>query len=126
MKTIARLLPVMLIATALAAPAHAVTQTGFHREMNDMTSSVLEGRQVIGMNGHRLGYILAVNDRTRMIELQTPGGIAVSLRESRLRFFGGDVLAPNTTRNDVLAMERRQTGHTVAMNIDMGRGGLRG
>jgi hypothetical protein len=36
------------------------------------------------------------------------------------------VVAPNITRNNVLAMERRQTGRTVAMNIDMGRGGLRG
>ena len=42
------------------------------------------------MNGQRLGYILAVNDHERMVDLQTPGGIAVSLPESRLRFFGGD------------------------------------
>jgi hypothetical protein len=30
------------------------------------------------------------------------------------------------TCNDLLAMERRQTGRTVAVNIDMGRGDLRG
>lgn len=121
MNNIARLLPAMLIATAFAVPAHALTQTGIHQGM-EMTSSLLEGRQVIGMNGHRLGYILAVNDHARMVELQTSKGIAVSMPESRLRLLGGEVFATNMTRKDLVAMERRQTGRTVATNIDL-RGG---
>ena len=122
MNNIARLLPAMLIATAFAVPAHALTQTGIHQGM-EMTSSLLEGRQVIGMNGHRLGYVLAVNDHARMVELQTSKGIAVSLPESRLRSSWRGGICANMTRQDLLAMERRQTGRTVATNVDLRRRG---
>ena len=115
MKIIVKLLPALLIATTLAVPAHATPRSSQSVTM----SGTLEGRNVIGMDGRRLGYILAVNDHARMVELQTPGGIAVSMPESRIHLFGGEVLVPNMTRGDVLAMERRQTGRTVAVNIDL-------
>src|SRR6185437_187161 len=80
-----------------------------------MKSSNLEGKRVIGKNGAMLGYVLAVNDHARLVDLQTPGGIAITLPESRLRMFGGQVYALNMGRHDVLAMERNQTGRTMAM-----------
>jgi hypothetical protein len=126
MKNIAKLLPAMLIAATLALPAQAAVLHGSQSGMTAMTSRTLEGRNVIGMNGKRLGYILAVNNGTRMVELQTPGGIAVSMPESRLRLFGGEVVAINMTRGDVVAMARRQTGRTVAVNLDLRDRGLRG
>jgi hypothetical protein len=86
-----------------------------------MHSSKLEGQMVIGKNGKMLGYVLAVNDRARMIELQTPGGIAISVPEWKLREFGGQLVATNMTRQDVLAMERSQTGRTVAIDVRHGR-----
>jgi hypothetical protein len=91
-----------------------------------MHSSQLEGQMVIGKDGYMLGYVLAVNDGSRLIDMQTPGGIAISLPESRLREFGGELLALNMTRQDVLAMERSQTGRTVAMNVDLRHGHSRG
>ena len=129
MKTKATLFAALLTAAALAAPANANSlSSGSHisNSSHMMQSSMLEGRQVIGMDGHRLGYVIAVNDRARLIELQTPGGIAVSVPESRFRAFDGQLFAINMNRNDVVALERRQTGRTVGINLDLGRRHLRG
>ena len=114
MKTTAGLFSALLMGAALisVSPAQAMSAVG-------MRPSMLEGREVIGMGGHRLGYVLAVNDRARLIELQTPGGVAITMPESRLRLFGGNLFAVNMNRNDVLAMARRQTGRTVAINLDL-------
>ena len=125
MKITAKLMPAVLLAAAMAVPAYAQTSynpahQSFMKGMQpSIRSSNLEGQTVIGKNGKMLGYVLAVNDRARMIDLQTPGGIAISVPESRLREFGGQLLAVNMTRQDVLAMERSQTGRTMAMNIDL-------
>jgi len=118
MKITAKLISAVLFAAAMAVPAYA--QTSHHQSLN-MHSSKLEGQMVIGKNGKMLGYVLAVNDRARMIELQTPGGIAISVPEWKLREFGGQLIATNMTREDVLAMERRQTGRTVAIDVRHGR-----
>ena len=124
MSITAKLMPAVLLAAAMAVPAYAQTS---HKGMeSSMHSSKLEGQMVIGKDGHMLGYVLAVNDGSRLIDMQTPGGIAISLPESRLREFGGELLALNMTRQDVLAMERSQTGHTVAMNVDLRHGHSRG
>ena len=132
MKITTKLMPAVLLAAAMVVPAYAQTSynpdhQSFMKGMKpSMKSSNLEGRMVVGKNGKMLGYVLAVNDRARMIDLQTPGGIAISMPESRLREFGGQLVAINVTRQDVLAMERSQTGRTLATNIDLRPGGSRG
>ena len=78
----------------------------------------LEGRPVSGSHGERLGYILAVDQDTDMVELQTPRGIAVAMPASLLVEKHGRVIAPTTSRADVTAMAKTQTGRTVAINID--------
>jgi hypothetical protein len=78
----------------------------------------LEGRLVSGSHGERLGYILAVDQDTRMIELQTPRGIAVAMPAVLLVEKHGRVIAPTTSRADVMAMAKTQTGRTVAINVD--------
>ena len=130
MKITAKLIPAVLFAAAMAVPAYA--QTSYNPEHQSfmkgmqpiMRSSKLEGQMVIGKNGKMLGYVLAVNDRARTIDLQTPGGIAISVPEWKLREFGGQLIATNMTHQDVLAMERSQTGRTVA--IDVRHGHFRG
>jgi len=132
MKITAKWIPAVLFAAAMAVPAYAQTSynpehQSFMRGMEpSMKSSNLEGKRVIGKNGAMLGYVLAVNDHARLVDLQTPGGIAITLPESRLRMFGGQVYALNMGRHDVLAMERNQTGRTMAMNIDLRHGRSRG
>ena len=125
MKITAKLMPAVLLAAMMAVPAFAQTSynpshQAFMKGMEPhMKASNLEGKRVIGKNGAVLGYVLAVNDRARVIDLQTPGGIAITLPESRLRMFGGQVYALNMGRHDVLAMERSQAGRTTAMNMDL-------
>jgi hypothetical protein len=132
MKITAKLMPAVLLAAAMVVPAYAQTSyipehQSFMRGMEpSMKSSTLEGKRVIGKNGAMLGYVLAVNDRARLADVQTPGGIAITLPESKLRIFGGQVYALNMDRHDVLAMERSQTGRTLAMNIDLRHGHSRG
>ena len=86
----------------------------------------LEGRPVSGSHGQRLGYILAVDQDTRMIELQTPRGIAVAMPAALLVEKHGRMIAPTTSRADVMAMAKTQTGRTVAINIDRRPQALRG
>ena len=86
----------------------------------------LEGRTVSGSHGQRLGYILAVDQDTRMIELQTPRGIAVAMPAALLVEKRGHVIAPTTSRADIMAMAKTQTGRTVAINIDRRQHALRG
>jgi hypothetical protein len=86
--------------------------------MNAAQLTRLEGRPVSGAHGERLGYILTVDQGTRMIELQTPKGIAVAMPASLLVEKHGRVMAPTTSRGDVMAMAKAQTGRTVAINID--------
>ena len=86
--------------------------------MNAAQLTRLEGRVVSGSHGERLGYILAVDLDTRMIELQTPKGIAVAMPASRLVEKHGRVIAPTTSRAEIMAMAKAQTGRTVAINID--------
>ena len=86
--------------------------------MSTVDLSMLEGRPVSGSHGERLGYILAVDQDMQMIELQTARGIAVAMPASLLVEKHGRVMAPTTSRGDVMAMAKTQTGRTVAINID--------
>jgi hypothetical protein len=103
-------------------PRFVATQTIVMPEivqtMNAAQLTRLEGRVVSGSHGERLGYILAVDQDSRMIELQTPKGIAVAMPASLLVEKHGRVMAPTTSGGDVMAMAKTQTGRTVAINID--------
>jgi hypothetical protein len=84
--------------------------------LKGMTSSILEGRPVMRMNGQSLGYILAVNDLGRLVELQTPDDRAISLPESALRVEGGTVYVT----------QMGQRGRTAAVNSKLRQAGSRG
>jgi hypothetical protein len=81
---------------------------------SDLT--MFEGKSVFSGNGTRLGYVLAVDNGTQTIDLQTPGGIAVAMPADLVVARGDRVVAPTVTRADVLAMARAQTGRTVSLN----------
>ncbi len=111
MEMTAKLLSAMAVAGILVLPALAqhvmppvteiqnavsagFTPTEWHQmTLRGMTSSMLEGKPVIGMGGDKVGYILAVNDLGHMVELQMPGDRAISMPESGLRMQGGNVYA---------------------------------
>lgn len=111
---------VVATATAFAVPAQAAWSTQLSQPwlghnavlVNAIPSAMLEGREVIDMNGHRLGYVLAVDRANAVVDLQTGGTAAISVPEARLRAFGGDLLALNLTRRDLLAMTRGGIGVT--------------
>ena len=120
---------------AVATKAHAAptqvayiqpTQVVYVPTMNTAHLTQMEGRQVWGSHGEKLGYILAVDQDTQMIELQTARGIAVAMPATQLIEKHGRVIAPTTSRADVMAMAKTQTGRTVAINIDRRRQDFRG
>src|SRR5258706_2336936 len=94
------------------------TQVAYVPTMNTAQLTRLEGRPVSGAHGERLGYILAVDQGARSVELQTPKGIAVAMPASLLMEKHGRLTAPLTSRGDVMTMAKMQTGRTVAINID--------
>jgi hypothetical protein len=104
--------------------AYTVPQTT-HKAMGaDLTK--MEGRLLYGSHGERLGSILAVDRSTRMVEVQTPSGVAVAMRASLITDKGNRLVAMTTSRADMMAMAKSQTGHTVAMNIDLRHRASRG
>lgn len=87
--------------------------------MTHAQMTALEGKRVLGAHGARLGYILAVDHDSHMAEIQTPNGIGVAIPTMLLADKGNHIIAPTTSRADMTAMAKTQTGRTVAMNIDM-------
>ena len=110
-----------LVATRTTIVMPEIVQT-----MNTAALTRMEGRQVWGSHGERLGYVLAVDEGSKLIELQTPKEIAVAMPASLLVEKHGRVIAPTTSRGDVLAMAKSQTGRTVAINIDRRHDASRG
>jgi hypothetical protein len=105
--------------------AYTVVQPALHvATASDLAK--MEGRMLFGSHGERLGSILAVDRSTRMIDVQTSGGVAVSMPASLIMDKGGRLIAPTTSRADMMAMAKSQTGHTVAMNIDLRHRASRG
>jgi hypothetical protein len=104
--------------------AYAVPQTIHTARRADLAK--MEGRMLYGAHGERLGSILAVDRSTRMAEVQTPGGVAVAMRASLITEKGNRLVAMSTSRADMMAMAKSQTGHTVAMNIDLRHRASRG
>ncbi|HMI95623.1 MAG TPA: hypothetical protein VK479_03875 [Micropepsaceae bacterium] len=115
---------------AVAEPRSVAMQTSImpqhEQTMSTAQLASMEGRAVSGSDGERLGYILAVDQHAGLIELQTPRGIAIAVPASLLVEKGGHVVAPTTSRADVMAMAKTQTGRTVAINIDRRQQALRG
>jgi hypothetical protein len=83
----------------------------------------MEGRMVFGDRGQRLGYVLAVDDRTNQIELQTRSGIGVVMSANLIVERDGRLMAPTTSSLDVMSMAKAQTGRTIALNVDLTREG---
>jgi len=79
----------------------------------------MEGRMLYGSHGERLGSILAVDRGARMIDVQTPGGVAVAMKASLVTEKGGRLMAPSISHREMMAMAKKQTGHTVALNVDL-------
>jgi len=79
----------------------------------------MEGKPVIGAKGERLGQVLAVNLQSRMIDVQLPTGIAVSMPATLVTDKGSRLVAPTMTKADTLAMAKTQTGRTIALNVTM-------
>jgi len=82
----------------------------------------MEGKPVFGSNGERLGYVLAVNEKAHLIDMQLPSGIAVSTPASLVTDKGSRVIAPTMTKADTVAMAKSQTGHTTAFNTSIMNG----
>jgi hypothetical protein len=107
------------VQTFVAQPTAYETETAVAHVMTDAQMTALEGKSVHGAQGARLGYILAVDHESRMAEIQTPSGIGVAIPTMLLSDKGNHIVASTTSKADMMAMAKTQTGRTVAMNIDM-------
>lgn len=117
MKATAKLISAVVIAaaTAISAPAYAawarnLTQPWLGHNavlLNRTSPMMLNGREVIGMGGQRLGRVVGVNRIDGTVRVRTPGGARVTLPSAGLRRFGGDVLALNMSRRDLRDWGRR-------------------
>ncbi len=113
-------------ATTVQAQSQATIMPDHVQPMNTAQLTQMEGRTVFGSYGEKLGSVLAVDLDLRSIELQTPRGIAVAMPASLFVQKHGRVMAPTTSRADVMAMAKTQTGRTVAINIDRRQHAFRG
>ena len=118
------------IAYTTASPVPTQSQAAilpdYDQPMSNAQLTKMEGRPVFGSHGERLGYILAVDLGSQLIDLQTPRGIAVAMPASLMVEKHGRVMAPTTSRTDVMAMAKTQTGRTVAINVDQRQHTFRG
>ena len=124
MKTIVTMVSLLVLSAAGIAPAQAGHAGMVSQNISNLSD--LDGKPVIGARGQSLGYVLSVDRNARKIELQTPSGIGVSMPASMFAKQDGSLIALNTSRRDVMAMAKRQTGHTLALNIDLRHRGFRG
>ena len=67
----------------------------------------MEGKEVGGRYNEYLGYILAVDERGKLAEMQIPTGVAVTLPTDLLVDEGNRVRAPTLSRGDILNMIRK-------------------
>jgi hypothetical protein len=77
----------------------------------------MEGKPLMGSDGKRLGRILAVDQTNRLIQVQMPSGIAVSMSSDLVHDRGKFVTASTTSKKDIMAMAKTQTGRTVALDL---------
>jgi len=128
MKTIVTMMSLLLLSAACMAPAEArvLDRTSQTTMMRGAQPGQWEGKAVIGARGESLGSVLAVDQGSRKIELQTAGGVAVSMPASMFVERNDRLMALNTTRRDIMAMAKMQTGRTVALNVDLRHRDFRG
>ena len=103
----------LLMASAIiatAAPASAITPTP---SFSLGALSNMEGKEVRGKYNEYLGYILAVDERGKLAELQIPTGVALSLSTDLLVNESDHVRAPTISRGDILAMIRKPGEHPL-------------
>jgi len=107
MKTSAKLISALVIATATAFTVPAQAQWGIHfsQPWLGRHSAMLTGRDVIGINGDVLGTVVSVNRLTGMARLQTPQGF-ISIPAVRLRRLGPNQLALNMSRRELRDLAR--------------------
>ena len=67
----------------------------------------MEGKEVGGKYNEYLGYILAVDERGKLAEMQIPTGVALVLSTDLLIDEGDRVRAPTISRGDILEMIRK-------------------
>ena len=108
----------LLIASAIiatAASASAVTPApSFGLGSSSIGAlSNMEGKEVRGKYNEYLGYILAVDERGKLAELQIPTGVALSLSTDLLVNENDHVRAPAISRGDILAMIRKSGEHPL-------------
>jgi hypothetical protein len=104
------------IAPVQPVPAQ-VAYVGHDQSISSAAMFRMEGKTVYGTKGARLGHILTVDHGSKMADLQTPGGIAVAMPVALLVDKGNRIIAPTTSKADVTAMAKTQTGRTVAINV---------
>jgi len=105
--------------TAAVKPVVKKTTTARTAMPKATSLASMEGKPVFGGKGERLGYVLAVNQKARMIELQMPTGIAVAMPASLVVEKGNRLVASTMTKADTLAMAKSQTGRMTALNVTM-------
>lgn len=118
MKASAILISALVIATApiVAAPAQAAWSSQLSQPwlghnavlLNRMSPAMLHGRDVIAMNGHRVGTVVGMDRINGMVSIRTPQGARISLPAAGLRKFGGKLLALNMTRRELRDLARQQ------------------
>jgi hypothetical protein len=116
------LIPLLVLSTAFATnvlasdsnPALGLgsvsASTGQDLRHNVGALRDMEGKEVGGKYNEYLGYILAVDERGKLAEMQIPTSVAVTLPTDLLIDEGNRVRAPTISRGDILNMIRKQGG----------------
>ncbi len=121
MKAKRTLLPLLILSAVLASTALASASNStpnFGLAAADLRNDVgalrdMEGKEVRGKYNEYLGYILAVDERGRLAELQIPTGVALPLSTDLLIDESDHVRAPTISRGDILTMIRKPGEHPL-------------
>jgi hypothetical protein len=125
MKAKRTLLPLLISSAILAttAPASAINSApsfGLASASADLrlrntigALTDMEGKEVRGKYNEYLGYILAVDERGKLAEMQIPTGVALPLPTDLLINKSDHVRAPTISRGDILAMIRKSGEHPL-------------
>ena len=112
------ILSAVLASTALASANNPAPSFGLGSASADLRKDVgalrdMEGKDVRGKYNEYLGYILAVDERGKLAELQIPTGVALPLSTDLLIDESDHVRAPSISRGDILAMIRKSGEHPL-------------
>ena len=121
MKAKRALMPMLILSALLAnAPASATSPVpsfilgpGGDLRITVGALTDMEGKEVRGKYNEYLGYILAVDERGNLAEMQIPTGVAVPLSTDLLVNESDHVRAPTISRGDILAMIRKTGEHPL-------------